>query len=57
MGGIVFLEEEKEEYKKKILDKLLAKENYSEIARYIGIDNKTVRTYTKELVEERKNNF
>lgn len=57
MGGIVFSKEEREEYKRIILEKLLDKWNYSEIARYIGIDNKTVREYTQILVDERKNNF
>ncbi len=57
MGGIVFSKEEKNEYKEIILKKLLEKEYYTEIASYIGIDIRTVRDYTKELVEERKNNF
>lgn len=57
MGGIVFSKEEREEYKRIILEKLLDKWNYSEIARYIGIDNRTVREYTEVLVDERRNNF
>ena len=57
MGGIVFSEQERDEYKQIILGKLLERKYYTEIARHIGIDNKTVRTYTQELVEERKNNF
>lgn len=55
MGVIIFSEEEKEEYKQIILDRLLDGISYRELSSYVGINEATIRKYTKELVEERKN--
>lgn len=56
MEKIVFSEEEKNEYKKIILELLLDGKYYEEIVDYIGISISTVTRYIKELIKERKNN-
>ncbi len=55
MGKIVFSKEEKEEYKRITLEKLLEGLSYRKIASYMGVSVDVVRRYTKELIQERKN--